>query len=36
MVSMTRTTKNGSNWIVIRTWKFSFLLGVKDAGAPNK
>jgi len=29
LVSMTRTTKIGSDWIVIRAWKFSFLLGVK-------
>jgi hypothetical protein len=29
MLSMTRTVKNGSNWIVIRFWKFSFLVGVK-------
>ena len=29
MVSMTRTSKNGSNWLVIRAWKFSFLVGVK-------
>jgi hypothetical protein len=29
IVSMTRTSKNGSNWIVIRAWKFSFLVGVK-------
>lgn len=29
LVSMTRTTKNGSNWIVIRAWKFSFLVGIK-------
>lgn len=30
IVSMTRTSKNGSNWIVVRFWKFSFLVGVKD------
>lgn len=30
LVSMTRTTKNGSNWIVVRFWKFSFLVGVKQ------
>lgn len=29
LVSITRTTKNGSNWLVIRAWKFSFLVGVK-------
>lgn len=29
IVSMTRTSKSGSNWIVIRAWKFSFLVGVK-------
>jgi hypothetical protein len=29
IVSMTKTHKNGSNWIVIRLWKFSFLVGVK-------
>lgn len=31
ITTMTRTHKNGSNWIVVRIWKFSFLLGVKDA-----
>ncbi len=29
MVSITRTVKNGSNWIVIRLWRFSFLVGIK-------
>lgn len=30
IVSMTRTRKNGSSWIVVRLWRFSFLVGVKE------
>lgn len=29
-VSMTRTSKNGSNWIVVRIYGFSFLVGAKQ------
>jgi hypothetical protein len=27
---MTQAQKNGSNWLIIRLWKFSFLVGVKE------
>ena len=30
IVSVTQAQKNGSNWLIIRLWKFSFLVGVKE------
>ncbi len=30
IVSMTQAQKNGSKWLIVRLWKFSFLVGVKE------
>jgi hypothetical protein len=30
IISMTQAQKNGSNWLIVRLWKFSFLVGVKE------
>lgn len=36
IVSISKAEKNGSNWIVVRVWKLSLLVGVRNAGKSNQ